>query len=634
MKPLLDILKINRNGNLLSLDRNGIGSELEMDRFIYNYHTLNGEQSNRLNYVVDNGIDYSSYDDIKSGQTSGNYTYNKIGELVSDNSENMILHWRTGDHKLARIERTDENSPELEFVYNPFGQRVMKIEKIRANGVLTGEVKNSYYAYDANSLSRCIHSSLTLFRRSNVTIGRQVMAIYSWNFQGNSEQIKLSEQHLYGADRLGMINRDVVVYDNGVTSYTHKEENVVHVDERGRKTFELTNHLGNVLATINDRKLYNELDGNHESVTKSFSDYYAFGMLMPNRQGGNHGRYLFNGMEHDGEVSGTGNSYTTEFRQYDARLAKWKSLDPLMHMFPEMSPYVAFDNNPVYFTDPLGLAAEGGGPPKGSRANKGTTSSGALKHKGSSDFFEKLGNAIRDVASSIKHGVVSFLEKTDRFMDRIAGNTHISGATEIKDSRHDFMIGNKRDVHFAPPDSKVTQIELADLEIFALIIDAADLTLKKKAASRVKKKQYKSKDWTAWRKTQAKHAYKKYHKEGEHWMTTYGRMFRKYQNKVAQMNKEQLDRFTEIALEYVANSMINSYIWTIKVGASMPHDGTNLTKPALEKVDDSGTSYNDRRDRLHTDINGDTILFYINLGTFDNPKYMGPTKNKGTYEKK
>jgi RHS repeat-associated protein len=331
-----------------------------MDRFIYNYHTLNGEQSNRLNYVVDNGIDYSSYDDIKSGQTSGNYTYNKIGELVSDNSENMILHWRTGDHKLARIERTDENSPELEFVYSPFGQRVMKIEKIRANGVFTGEVKNSFYAYDANSLSRCIHSSLTLFRLSNVTIGRQVMAIYSWNFQGNSEQIKLSEQHLYGADRLGMINRDVVVYDNGVTSYTHKETNIVHVDERGRKTFELTNHLGNVLATINDRKLYNELDGNCESVIKSFSDYYTFGMLMPNRQGGSHGRYLFNGMEHDGEVSGTGNSYTTEFRQYDPRLGRWKSLDALMHMFPHVSPYVAFANNPVYFTDIYGLAPDGG----------------------------------------------------------------------------------------------------------------------------------------------------------------------------------------------------------------------------------------------------------------------------------
>jgi len=75
-------------------------------------------------------------------------------------------------------------------------------------------------------------------------------------------------------------------------------------------------------------------------------------------------RYAFNGMEQDNEVSGNGNSYTTQFRQYDPRLGRWKSLDPLMSMFPWMSPYVAFDNNPVYFTDPYGLASEGG-PEKG-----------------------------------------------------------------------------------------------------------------------------------------------------------------------------------------------------------------------------------------------------------------------------
>jgi RHS repeat-associated protein len=63
-------------------------------------------------------------------------------------------------------------------------------------------------------------------------------------------------------------------------------------------------------------------------------------------------------METDGEVSGNGNSYTTEFRQYDPRLGRWKSLDPLMAQFPWMSPYVAFDNNPVFYNDPYGLASE------------------------------------------------------------------------------------------------------------------------------------------------------------------------------------------------------------------------------------------------------------------------------------
>jgi RHS repeat-associated protein len=57
--------------------------------------------------------------------------------------------------------------------------------------------------------------------------------------------------------------------------------------------------------------------------------------------------------------NGDGNSYTTEFRQYDSRLGRWLSLDPLMSNFPWQSPYCAFDNNPVFFTDRLGLSTQG-----------------------------------------------------------------------------------------------------------------------------------------------------------------------------------------------------------------------------------------------------------------------------------
>jgi len=66
--------------------------------------------------------------------------------------------------------------------------------------------------------------------------------------------------------------------------------------------------------------------------------------------------YGFNGMEKDTEVKGGNSShYTTPFRQYDPRIGRWMSLDPLMAKFPHMSPYVAFDNNPIYFSDPWGL---------------------------------------------------------------------------------------------------------------------------------------------------------------------------------------------------------------------------------------------------------------------------------------
>jgi len=68
-------------------------------------------------------------------------------------------------------------------------------------------------------------------------------------------------------------------------------------------------------------------------------------------------RYAYNGMEKDDEVSGNGNSYTTQFRQYDPRLGRWKSLDPLAGKFHYQSPYVAMDNNPILYTDTKGDSA-------------------------------------------------------------------------------------------------------------------------------------------------------------------------------------------------------------------------------------------------------------------------------------
>ena len=70
-------------------------------------------------------------------------------------------------------------------------------------------------------------------------------------------------------------------------------------------------------------------------------------------------RYGFNGMEKDDEVYGEGNSYTTEFRQLDVRLGRWLSLDPVVHH--NMSPYVTFDNNPIWIIDPSGADGEEGG---------------------------------------------------------------------------------------------------------------------------------------------------------------------------------------------------------------------------------------------------------------------------------
>ena len=65
-----------------------------------------------------------------------------------------------------------------------------------------------------------------------------------------------------------------------------------------------------------------------------------------------HDRYFYQGQEMDNEVKGEGNSYTTEFRQLDSRLARWLSLDPIVK--EHESPYASFANNPIWFMDPNG----------------------------------------------------------------------------------------------------------------------------------------------------------------------------------------------------------------------------------------------------------------------------------------
>ena len=65
-------------------------------------------------------------------------------------------------------------------------------------------------------------------------------------------------------------------------------------------------------------------------------------------------RYGFNGMEKDDEVKGKGNSYTTDFRQYDGRLGRWFTIDPMYSEASSWTPYRFAFNNPLIYHDPSG----------------------------------------------------------------------------------------------------------------------------------------------------------------------------------------------------------------------------------------------------------------------------------------
>ena len=99
-------------------------------------------------------------------------------------------------------------------------------------------------------------------------------------------------------------------------------------------------------------------------------------------------KYGYQGSEKDDEVSGGGNSYTTEFRQLDPRLGRWFSVDPVFQ--PWQSPYTSMDNDPICLNDVLGLDPD---PQPDSKvlASKGYTAT------------DKLGNEWKRTLSSKGH---------------------------------------------------------------------------------------------------------------------------------------------------------------------------------------------------------------------------------------
>ena len=70
-------------------------------------------------------------------------------------------------------------------------------------------------------------------------------------------------------------------------------------------------------------------------------------------------RFGYQGSEKDNEVSGDGNSYTTEFRQLDPRLGRWFSVDPMEFKYAYITPYASMHNNPINITDVKGLGPDG-----------------------------------------------------------------------------------------------------------------------------------------------------------------------------------------------------------------------------------------------------------------------------------
>lgn len=336
------IMTYDANGNILTMKANGKPGNLNMDQMTYKYDWINpavpseGKRSNRLYHVNDISSTYNTDIDDQGTftpaasnnlsiiNTSNNYGYDELGNLKRDNQEQIAnIDWNAYG-KMKSIQRTSGSTKAaLDFSYDAAGNRLSK-KSTTSSGYTT-----AIYVRDVKG------NILATYEISNA----------SWGY------VNPKEYTVYGSARLGV----AMSYTNPVAPAS------IYTRNRKNKQYELSNHLGNILTTIYDRKVSVDVGSNgsidyYTAYVTSTSDYYAFGAPLPGRvyTSTDAYRYGFNGKEKDDDVKGIGNSYNFEARIYDPRLGRWLSLDPSAKNYPNWSPYNYSFNNPIVYNDPDG----------------------------------------------------------------------------------------------------------------------------------------------------------------------------------------------------------------------------------------------------------------------------------------
>lgn len=363
------------NGNIKTVDRYAgnlvAGTAVKSDDLTYNYAT----NSNWLTSIDDGGAAACSYSDDLDDQAANNYVYDAVGAMTDDVIERITdIEWTPfGKMKAVRKDQanntdactsTEYADADVEYLYTASQQRLCKIVKPHkaAGAGISDQDDWTYfwYVYDA---------------------GGMVMAVYKQTFEednnpGNTHKVHfdLEEHDVYGSGRLGIRDGDeeskyyqsfngtitggtfsVISYTGNSAAYSKTH----YVRELGKKQYEIANHLGNVLVTINDKRLtYSATPSTATTVdwytadVMSYSDYYAFGAPQTGRAGGDSYRYGFNGKENDDEVKGVSGSHQDYgLRMYDPRVGRFFSSDPLRFDYPHYTPYQFAGNKPIRYID-------------------------------------------------------------------------------------------------------------------------------------------------------------------------------------------------------------------------------------------------------------------------------------------
>jgi RHS repeat-associated protein len=408
------------NGNILSqVRKKQNGTTFDSLTYRYKKDSQGRTIQNRLYHVNDTIAAATMSDDVDNQGTwnstintinsVNNYSYDKIGNLVRDSAEGIAtIDWtvygkiksvthRTGYYRLNGTDTV--RPPDLAFNYDAAGNRISKIAKPRTATTVLGDTSwtTTHYVRDAQG---------------------NVMSVYTQKDSAaiSTAYFKQTEKHVYGSSRLGIDQTSTELL--GATFDTDTFNHSL-----GNRSYELSNHLGNVLTTLSDKRMAVDTNANdtidyYVADIRSATDYAAFGAPLEGRTwNSTASRYGFNGQEKDDEIKGAGNLYDFGERMYDPRLGRFASRDPLSAKLPWNSPYSYAANNPVKLIDKEGMSP--GDPPTSERY----TGSGNV-----AIIIARPGETKMDAEYNMLHAngwdyvVVGSLQDANTWLDKTYGN--------------------------------------------------------------------------------------------------------------------------------------------------------------------------------------------------------------------
>lgn len=409
------------NGNILTLARHNSSGTLTDNFTAYNYtskatpgifdnYNYVGPQ-NRLEHIDDAVTSLGMAD-----QVTDNYEYDEIGNLVKDENEEIEeIRWTVYGKVRNVIRESGSTKPDLDFYYNASGQRYLKVVRPKdgsGDPLGPGAWTFTYYVHDAQGNVMAIYDMANkdaecgyeMYLSQHILYGSSRLGVsnygnevklgtmghafpgyvgpgYSFmcldeyqdnindaiagvvstdgntqNPGGNWETIKP-----FGPIKGPSITTPITGINLPWADASIKPQKEDYKLKPGKKQYEFSNHLGNVLVTISDMPIGMEEGTPDNSVDYympnilSTSDYEPFGAPLDARtESEKEYRFAFNGKEKVDEMYGEGNGYDFEARMYDARIGRWLVVDPLSKKYSSHSPYVYVFNNPICYIDPDG----------------------------------------------------------------------------------------------------------------------------------------------------------------------------------------------------------------------------------------------------------------------------------------